>query len=220
MLARTDLASIFASLPEAEREFLSQGDGERFVELVFAGGQFGGMVTEPGRPVLVGGAGLGVRPPDFSRVTRGLWVSQISQGIDIMTPDGYLLLEDVTAREAKPEDFESMGALEDKMEPVGSDALLAPILELRRMRDLTRLAEWPAVALAAFDLTVALNDGAALDYNRPAVVPDLPGVPPPPPPGPGPAPGPSRPTPGPSGTAPPKGKKPGVRDRLKKFIKK
>ncbi|MEJ3746416.1 DUF4157 domain-containing protein [Actinomycetes bacterium KLBMP 9797] len=196
MLARTDLSAIFQTLPAAEIQYLAAENGQNFVDLVFSGGLIPGG---PNEPVIKGGIDqAGRQQTAFDHVTRELWLRQLTAFTDVLSPDGYAeLFPEPTGGQARHTDLESMGALGDTMDQP-SPGLLAPILELRRMRDLAHVNEWPTVALAVFDLVRALNANEQLNYNRPNV----------PPPAPAPDPG--------SGPPP----KPGKRQRFKESWKK
>ncbi|MEQ4302935.1 DUF4157 domain-containing protein [Plantactinospora sp. B6F1] len=194
MLARTDLAAIFQTLPPAEKTFLSAEYGQEFVDLVFSGGRIGGG---PDEPVIKGGISQANRPARaFDHVTRDLWLRELTDSTDILSPHGYQeIFPEPEVGQARYTDLESMGAFGERMDRVGPSAdLRAPILELRRMRDLAHVAEWPTVALAVFDLVRALNANEALNYDPsyvapPAPAPSAPSGPPSGPPTGGPAPG-------------------------------
>jgi hypothetical protein len=200
MLSRTDLTTVFDALPEAD--FLRKDDGANFVDLVLDNGRLGADL-----PVIAGGITQYNRQQNaFDHVTRGRWLREITAGTDILSPHGYKeVFPSAKGNQGRSDDLESMGALEDKMDPVGPPeaGLKAPIIELRRMRDI-EVGEWMSLALGVFDLIVALNANEPLNYAPP------PAEPAPAPPAPG------GPAPGPSSGAPPKDRR---RDAFKKGLK-
>lgn len=145
LLGRTDAASMFRLLPTEERETYSRGDGPwKFVRLVLTAA---GVPDEGDVPVIV----KGVRPhvgAEYTPVgpTRAKWLFFLTQGFDLLSHEVN-------------EEFESMGELGAKTEPVGSQRKEAPIFELRGAQTTKiPLPEWKPFALQTFRFLIGLEE--------------------------------------------------------------
>lgn len=144
LLGRTNLAATFALLPEADRTFYQQGRGPwKFVDLVLTAAGVPGTEDTP----LIE---HGVRPQLGAQAkpigpTRGKWLFFLTSGFDLLS------------REYN-EEFESMGALGSRTEPVGPRREQAPIFELRGAQTTKiPLRDWKPFALAVFDALLSLE---------------------------------------------------------------
>jgi hypothetical protein len=160
IMARTDLATMFALLSKAERTWLSAQNGAPFVELALECANLG-LSTE-GQPVLATVAGTSAADRvDFSEVTRQAWLSGLTRGSDLLSQQGYAAAFPQDA--GKGEHFESMGSLGAQTDTTHGAA--APIVELRRLRQRLAPTAWEPVLLGIFDL---ITDIVSNRNNNPA----------------------------------------------------
>jgi hypothetical protein len=165
IMGRTNFAAMFARLNDQERARLGAGDGTLFVELALESANL--APNTAGKPVLE--SVVGTRPGDrvsFSEVTREEWLSGITKGNDLLSQRGYAAR--FPGQAEKGAQFESMGSLDARTDtaPGGRPA---PIVELRRMRQQLRRADWEPVLLGVFDLiTDIVTNSANPTYRRAA----------------------------------------------------
>ena len=162
VMARTDFGSLFRHLTAEERKHFAADGGAAFAALALdAAGLSGTEAT----PLFKNGLHYEDRPGRrhdprvLDGLTRGLWLTTITRGKDLLSKAGT----DIKA--AKPE-MESLGALGPRTETVGR-GVAAPIFELRRMQNQVPYTEWPGLALDVFDYLVSLNKlEATARYSR------------------------------------------------------
>jgi hypothetical protein len=146
LLARTNFATIYGQLPEAEKLNFKANPGI-FIDLAL---RAAGMPTADA-PVVAGL--IGTAQVDIRHVTRRTWLRGMVDGTDLMSSAGYAQYD--WGRNDNPEmsqEFESMGAMGATMDPDDK-----PILELRRMQPRVPFDEWGALAVAAFEIVRQVN---------------------------------------------------------------
>jgi hypothetical protein len=146
LLARTNFATIYDQLPEAER--LNFKDDPRiFIDLAL---RAAGMPTADA-PVVAGL--IGTAQVNIRHVTRRTWLQGMVDGTDLMSSAGYAQYD--WGRNDNPEmsqEFESMGAMGAKMDPGDK-----PIMELRRMQPRVPFEQWATLAVTAFEIIRQVN---------------------------------------------------------------
>lgn|GEM_PF-3319109 len=166
LMARTDFGSMFTQdIPPGEQAFLSAGGGVAFLAMMtqalLSAGVAGGMGVQlfGVDPANAPGAGLS------GNLTRQAWVAGISQGNDLLTTPTF------PHAAAGPQLFGlgAMGPHHEHVDPAGAN-VLAPVFELRRIRQGVLPHEFTEMAMGIFDHIVALNSagpGAAhVPYNQ------------------------------------------------------
>lgn len=161
LLAKTDYASLFKSLPEDEKRYLS----ERAPSDSLAKYKFGDLVASAPtyseyrflNPVFETGSAkkrfvdeVGVKEKDewYLNLTLRNWVSGIVEGVDQLTTARFPDLP-------RGKDLEGFGVLGEKTDTVGNQHL--PILEFRSMTGVTTIREFHPVAIKLFDYVTSLN---------------------------------------------------------------
>jgi hypothetical protein len=146
LLARTDFATIYAQLPEAEK-INFKADPGIFIDLAL---HAAGMPTADAPVVagLIGAAQVNIR-----HVTRRTWLQGMVDGTDLMSSAGYAQYDWGRTDNAElSQEFESMGAMGAKMDPDDK-----PIMELRRMQPRVPFDQWGTLAVTAFEIIRQVN---------------------------------------------------------------
>lgn len=144
LLGRTDTPTMFRLLPGEEKDFYSSGKGPwRFIDLVLTAAQLEGQGD---LPVIV----KGIRPSfdaPYQAIgpSRAKWLFFLTQGFDLLSSE-------------VDEQFESLGELRAKTEPVGPEEKEAPIFEFRGAQTgKIPLKDWKPFALDTFRFLLDLE---------------------------------------------------------------
>jgi Domain of unknown function (DUF4157) len=155
ILARTDFGAQFKLLPEDERQRFEENP-ESFANLILGAAKVGdGNTNVFERKIKNVPFKTDQGTFDFP-VTRNEWLTQITQGQDLLTQRIFVL--------QKPDDadlayqLDSMGRLEDKTDEVGrNNDIPAPIVEFRQVKAQMPYTDWGPFAASAFEYLKYLN---------------------------------------------------------------
>ena len=161
IMARTDFATMFKMIDPEELKYFKNDPDALVAILEFATGL--DMATDVfphgiyNDPRAKGGGDKDA----LKGLTRARWVTGIATGIDYLSaakfnqnPD----LDDVEDPNEKKSDLESMGALGDRTEKVGTAKKDAPLFEIRSLGQLATPGIMHQRALDIFKFLVALNE--------------------------------------------------------------
>ncbi len=155
ILARTDFGSQFALLPEDERQRFEENP-ESFANLILGAARVGdGNTNVFERKIKNVPSTPNQGAFDFP-VTRNEWLTQITQGQDLLTKRIFALQKPDNANMVFR--LGTMGELGDKTDQVGpNNDIPAPIFEFRQVKAQMPYTDWGRFAASAFEYLQYLN---------------------------------------------------------------
>lgn len=162
-MARTDFTTMFSQLPEAA---YFRHNPHTFVTYVLTNAGFAGTGTDLliKQRIADGQDTALMTPAELDALprlplTRGQWLSDISQGTDRLTQAATINTMAYTDVKGGNR-VRAMGLLGNTTDDVGGNHLAGIILELRQMKRAIPATEWPRVAEGLMVYLIALNDHA------------------------------------------------------------
>jgi hypothetical protein len=156
-LVRTDFATVYQQIPQAERDELSANNGMAFTDWILglAGLDGTGATKVYDKDVRKTNDS---RSKDYAKFTKSLtmtreeWLSGITQGRDLLS---------AKHNKKQSDKLEGLGRLGNKMDDVGHQGGIPAkgiVMEFRNVRRDRTLDQFSAIALQTFDYIVQLNN--------------------------------------------------------------